>query len=178
MGIFALLFFSLLFSSVVSYASVREEINKRDQVVQIYQGEIGTVETGWNDGVRVAEYLYSVNLKSGNPWCAAFVSWTFQQSDVIAVKSGWSPSWFPGTHTFYKRGCKEEIVPLPADVFGIWVNSKNRIAHVGFIDKWDENSSYCITVEGNTNNAGSREGDGVYVKRRLKSQIYKISRWV
>lgn len=42
---------------------------------------------------------------------------------------------------------------------------------------WSE-GNFTITVEGNTNEAGSREGDGVYRKRRLKNQIYKISRWI
>ena len=46
----------------------------------------------------------------------------------------------------------------------------------GFIDKKDGN--YYITVEGNTNEAGSREGDGVYRKRRHIKTIYAISRWI
>lgn len=55
--------------------------------------------------------------------------------------------------------------------FVVWV------AHVGFIDAWPD-GDYVITVEGNTNMAGSREGDGVYRKRRPKQSIYQVSRWV
>lgn len=65
--------------------------------------------------------------------------------------------------------------PSPGDVFGIWFPDKGRIAHVGFIDNWGE--KYAVTVEGNTNEAGSRDGDGVYRKRRLISSLYKISRY-
>ena len=41
-----------------------------------------------------------------------------------------------------------------------------------------EAGGFYITVEGNTSEAGSREGDGVYRKRRAKRTIYKASRWV
>jgi hypothetical protein len=53
------------------------------------------------------------------------------------------------------------------------VRNKRRIAHVGFIDSEDKNNYY--TVEGNTNEAGSREGDGVYRKIRSKKSVYIIS---
>lgn len=152
--------------------------NARDRVVKIYSGEIGVRElTGHNDGDRVVEYLKSANLTKGNPWCAAFVTWTFKKAEVKAVVSGYSPSWFPSKNTIYTRGNKSNLTPQQADVFGIWFSSKKRIAHVGFIDVWPV-GSFAVTVEGNTNEAGSREGDGVYRKRRLKSQIYKVSRWL
>ena len=77
-----------------------------------------------------------------------------------------------------KKGAKNNKTPGKADVFGIWFQNLNRIAHVGFIDEWKDDCAFCITVEGNTNDEGSREGDGVYKKRRLKSQIYKVSRWL
>lgn len=65
--------------------------------------------------------------------------------------------------------------PRKGDVFGIYFPDKKRIAHVGFVDSWDD--KYVITVEGNTNEAGSREGDGVYRKRRLVGSIYQVARW-
>jgi hypothetical protein len=123
-------------------------------------------------------YLKSCGLKKGQPWCAAFVTWTFQQAGIETVISAYSPSWFPNKKVIYTNGSKLNLTPMQADVFGIYFNSKGRIAHVGFVDQWAENSSFCLTVEGNTNEAGSREGDGVYRKRRLKKQIYKVSRWI
>jgi len=53
---------------------------------------------------------------------------------------------------------------------------KKRIAHVGFIHA--QEGDYYITVEGNTNQAGSREGDGVYKKRRPKRTIYKVADYI
>ncbi len=169
-GILRYIFLTIaLFGSTLIYS----------QLIEIYTAEIGTREkTGNNDGERVELYLKSCNLKKGNPWCAAFITWCYKEAGIKAVVSGYSPSWFPNKNTTYTRGKQGNKTPKQGDVFGIWFNSKNRIAHVGFIDEWAEGSSYTMTVEGNTNEAGSREGDGVYRKRRLKSQIYKVSSWL
>jgi hypothetical protein len=148
-------------------------------VVVAYSSQVGIRErTGHNDGTRVEAYLASVGLKKGNPWCAAFVHWCFRRAGVGQVpRSGYSPSWFPQARVIYQAGRSEIKQPDRGDVFGIWFPAKGRIAHVGFIDDW-RGGSHAITVEGNTNEAGSREGDGVYRKRRLKRQIHKITRWI
>jgi hypothetical protein len=150
--------------------------------------EIGVRElTGRNDGARVEEYLAVTGFKKGNAWCAAFISWTFERAasdlniQIKHPKNAWAPSWFPPAKTIYNKSARpgdRKLVPHKADVFGIYYAKDKRIGHVGFIDQWPPNQDYAITVEGNTNNAGSREGDGVYRKRRLKQNIYKVSRWV
>jgi len=66
--------------------------------------------------------------------------------------------------------------PTTADIFGIYFPAKKRIAHAGFIDQWD--GTWLITVEGNTNVSGGREGDGVYRKRRLVKSIYQVARYI
>ena len=48
-------------------------------------------------------------------------------------------------------------------------------SHIG-IAVSDENDSRVDAVEGNTNKAGSREGDGVYKKSRKKSQVRSVIR--
>lgn len=150
-----------------------------DDVVSVYSSQIGIREkSGKNDGEMVEKYLKSVGLPAGNPWCAAFVYWTFQTAGVKGMpRSGYSPVWFQKKVIYQRNGLRNKP-PDRGDVFGIWFASKNRIAHVGFIDAWDDGTAYVVTVEGNTNEAGSREGDGVYRKRRLKNQIYKVSRWL
>ena len=68
------------------------------------------------------------------------------------------------------------VVPATGDVFGLYFPEKGRIAHVGFIDEW--NDPWVITVEGNTNVLGGREGDGVYRKRRLVRTVDRVARYV
>ena len=152
--------------------------NPGDRVKEIYDSQVGVREaTGHNDGCQVERYLAVTGFKKGSAWCASFVAWVFEQAGIPTVKSAWSPSWFPDSKTIYTRGANMNKVPSQADVFGIYFHKYKRIAHVGFIDRWPSNSSYVVTVEGNTNDGLSREGDGVYRKRRLKSQIFKVSRW-
>lgn len=147
----------------------------RVAVAQTYYAEIGTKEaTGRNDGVRVNMYQHSVKQPSGTSWCAAFVSWCLQQHGVRNPKNAWSPAWFPRSATIWKQGTG--TAPAAGDVFGIWYTNLNRVGHVGFVDHWG--SKYASTVEGNTNGAGAREGNGVWKKRRLIKQIYAVSRWI
>ena len=149
----------------------------RENVATIYSSQVGIREkTNSNDGKEVEIYLASAGLKKGNPWCAAFVTWVYKTAGVKAIKSGYSPAWFPKDKVIWQN--QKGQPPNRADVFGLWFANKGRVAHVGFIDQWPQDGSYTITVEGNTNEAGSREGDGVYRKRRLKKQIYVISRWL
>jgi hypothetical protein len=152
--------------------------NIREEVASVYHKEIGVREkTGNNDGKEVEKYLAAVGLGKGYSWCAAFVSWCLNQKEVPNPKSAWVPNWFPSSKLIYKRGEKNRL-PKKADLFGIYFPEKKRIAHIGFVDDWQEEMGVVITVEGNTNEAGSREGDGVYRKRRLIRQIYAVSRWI
>ena len=169
--IISILFIALLFGR--SYGCTL----KQNEVRKTYTAEIGVRETGFNKGKRVEEYLRAANLGPGNAWCAAFITWTFKQVGIKAVISGYSPNWFQ-SNVVYKRddNINRHYSPEIGDVFGLYFESKKRIAHVGFIDKQEGN--YYITVEGNTNEAGSREGDGVYRKRRHIKTIYAISRWI
>lgn len=148
--------------------------DKRTAVADTYMSQLGVREaTGQNDGLEVEMYLASTNLGAGYAWCAAFVNWVYKQNDVARPDKGaWSPAWFPnkrlidtGKHT-----------PQRADLFALYYTNLKRIGHVGFIHEWG--TSYVTTVEGNTNNAGSREGDGVYKKRRLTRQIHRVSDWI
>ncbi len=84
---------------------------------------------------------------------------TRQISDALALK--------PNT---------QNLTAVSGDVFGIYFANLKRIAHVGFVDEWGDKQ--IITVEGNTNEAGSGEGDGVYRKRRPISSIYQVANWI
>ncbi len=177
-------------------------------VKRIYDSQIGVRESGINKGLQVEKYLKYVNLAKGNPWCAAFVCWVFGQAGVSSPQTGWSPSLFPASKVIWNResGTKSQESRFPAnvpvvfgsspatrnpptgqarsqlktpetgDIFGIYFPEKGRIAHTGFIDEWD--GTWLVTVEGNTNESGSREGDGVYRKRRTVRSIYKAARYI
>lgn len=167
---------------VFVFVSTAEAQTVRHCVAQSYTREIGVREaTGKNDGKSVEKYLASTNLTKGYAWCAAFINWNLSQCGATHNNSAWSPDWFPRHRIVWissavGSGLNSGTLPQKGDVFGIYFASKGRIAHVGFIEQWGDKK--VITVEGNTNTAGSREGDGVYKKIRLKSQIYVVANWI
>ncbi len=148
----------------------------RENVEYTYLSQIGVRQVGDNTGPQVEQYLATTGLGPGYPWCAAFVAWVLTENNVPNPKSAWSPSWFPQNKTIYKLGEKNNATPLPGDVFGIYFSNLGRIAHVGFIHRYSDKIT--ITVEGNTNDTGSRTGDGVYLKRRPARQINKVARYI
>lgn len=169
----------LLFS-LHAYGSDYPSVTLRKQVQDAYRKEVGVRElTGKNDGARVEAYLRSVGARRGQPWCAAFVSFIFQRCKVPAPKSAWSPAFFPDNALIFHRQKKPDYKSapiMPGQVFGIFFQNRNRIAHVGFVDGTLRKS--IKTVEGNTDQAGIREGDGVYFKIRPVSTIYAISDFI
>ena len=174
--------FILVIASIIFCGEARsndtDTRQQRFDVVHEYSQYIGVREaSGKNDGYDVALFLQSTGLSEGYAWCAAFVNYCLEKAGVHTDKSAWSPAWFPKEKIVYQRNVSMIRKPLPGDVFGIYFVKKKRIAHVGFIHRWSDGSGV-ITVEGNTNKAGSREGDGVYKKFRMKSQIHSVADWI
>jgi hypothetical protein len=150
----------------------RSGIPERDpvkRVMDVSRSQLGVRElTGKNDGIKIEAYLKYVGFKKGNPWCAAYVSWVFKQAGFSQPKTAWSPGLFP----------LGRIVKQPAAglVFGIYFNDLKRIAHCGFVE--NTQGDFVLTIEGNTNVEGSREGQGVYRRLRHKRTINKYANWI
>lgn len=176
--------FSIVFRATVicgdpSDIADLEPLPIREQLAEVYLSQVGVREAGKNNhGPEVKLYLASVGLGEGYAWCAAFTKWGFDQVGIATTgANAWSPSWFPSNRIIYKRDSKSlNANGKKGDVFGLYYANLKRIGHVGFIHEWTEN--YIVTVEGNTNDGGSREGDGVYKKKRLKRQIYAVADWI
>jgi len=96
------------------------------------------------------------------------LSLRFKKAGYPAPRTGWSPALFP----------KDKLVkePFPACVFGLYFPSLKRIAHVGFVERI--RGKYCVTIEGNTNPEGSREGGGVFRRMRYRKTISKYANWL
>ncbi|WP_262245725.1 CHAP domain-containing protein [Parapedobacter soli] len=142
----------------------------RDGLPAVYRAEIGVQEAaGNNDGPRVGQYLHYCGLGEGYEWCAAFVSWCYGQAGYTEPRNAWAAALFPSQNIIWTNAPRlRNQEPKAGDVFGIYVASKKRIAHCGFVDEWD--GKWVITVEGNVNNAVVR-------KRRWIKTIRAVSRW-
>lgn len=159
----------------------------RIRVKKVYDSQLGVREaTGRNDGSQVEAYLAYTGLGKGYAWCAAFVCWVLGQAEVDNPKTAWAASLFPHDKLVWPRGRvpttafrttnNGQPVTKTGCVFGLYFPSLKRIAHCGFIDEWGEKE--VITVEGNTNDTGNREGDGVYRKRRPIKSLYAVADWI
>lgn len=131
--------------------------------------------TGKNDGKAVEMYLRSVGLSKGYAWCAAFVHWCLDSAGVKNNITAWSPSAHNLKNIIW-NGKQLLKSPLPGDVFTLYYPSLKRVGHTGFYHR-TINSSIYESIEGNTNAFGSREGDGVYKKKRSFNATYSITRW-
>lgn len=156
---------------------------------------IGTRESpvGSNRGVAVDFFNYQTLRKHddshwrpypngviGAPWCASFVSTIGR----LALGAAWPvPSevsvsrmvqWAERVGVF--EGGDRDAPPRPADLFVLWYPSLGRWGHVGLVSNVDD--STIGTIEGNTGEAGQREGYGVLARRRMweDSQV-GIIRW-
>ncbi|MBK6894691.1 MAG: CHAP domain-containing protein [Flavobacteriales bacterium] len=178
MRTFAMLLLSLvlLAMSACNTASAAAPYRQRDCVVSTAQDAVGVREaTGHNDGPEVEEYLAFVHLKKGAPWCAAFVSYHLSACGVRNPSTGWSPA-FSGVSARVWTPRKASRMPMPGDVFSLYFESLGRVGHVGIVTGFD--GRYITTVEGNTSEPGSRDGDGVYARRRQLSKVYAITNYI
>lgn len=128
--------------------------------------------TGRNDGEEVERFLAHVGLAPGYAWCAAFVSYCLDRGGADSPpRSAWCPSLMGGGVAIDPRGGGL----APGDVFGVYHGAKGRVAHVGFIEGVE--GDWVVTIEGNTNRGGGREGDGVYRRRRRRGSLWGARRW-
>jgi hypothetical protein len=153
----------------------------RMAALAISRNYIGGREMGQNWGPLVELFLRNAGLKSAAPWCAAFVQWCSDQARDALVAAG-HPVTNPLDDVPSKALVRSYVneaqrrgwiaaTPQPGDLFA-WVNPDGT-GHIGFVERVADGVLH--TVEGNTNDAGSREGDGVYRRtRRITSSFVFI----
>jgi predicted nuclease of predicted toxin-antitoxin system len=144
--------------------------------INIAKQNIGVMEQGNNAGEQVEAYLSSVGLSKGNPWCAAFVYWSFERAarslntktplpKTGSVLTHWSQT--QGKKITAKQAQNDNNLIRAGQIFII--KTGKGTGHTGIIERIDGN--LLTTIEGNSNNNGSREGVGVFrlQKRTIKS---------
>lgn len=153
----------------------------------------GVREVGKNAGPDVEKYLHCLGMTKGSPWCAAFVSWCVMTSRGLAKP----PKWCSGSAvSLFQMSGKNavKVTPVDADFKSkvkpgyIWSRAQDATAaaaarkgswcqgHTGIVVAVDDIGWH--TIEGNTNAAGSREGDGVYRKTHKWSDAEIVGKTV
>jgi hypothetical protein len=158
------------------------------KVLEVASGEVGVLEDppGSNKGERVEQYMATVGVEPGDPWCVAFVFFCFS----TAAKAQGIPNPMVtkkcktgGVLDLWNRARENGVaVVLQEDALGdpskvkpgmiFIISTGNGHGHTGLVSRVMGNR--LETIEGNTNDGGSREGIGVF--RREGRSIANINR--
>ena len=167
-------------NAILSELSTKKDVMNGEDIaakmVTLAREEIGVAEVdGTNCGPRVDQYKAATWLDSnkGWPWCAAFICWLVRE----AIKDEDVPFDRPetaGAWDFENWAKKQEGVELRKPT-NHDVKAGDIVvftfSHIGLAVKDVDLSGDVVTIEGNTNGAGSREGGTVLEKRRHISTI-------
>ena len=147
---------------------------------------LGTEEKpkGSNWGREVEQMLRSVGVNFPAPWCAAYVGIVCRNSCISYPYSGFVPNWsrdiWKEKVVFDKAKASRSVLQTEirrGDIATIYFPNLKRDAHI-FIVLGVTDKGNIITIEGNTNPGGSRDGYGVFVRVRELWQVSKIIRLI
>lgn len=157
-------------------------LNPRGLLVEVAIGEIGVHETSRNRGPGIEKYWpvthYPEGYKHRAPWCAAVLVWIVWKTLALQrerrieggialtewtrPKSAGVKYWIPWAR---RAGClvfgpdSKKYVPEPGDIVVF------TFSHIGLVEK-RINKNSVRTLEGNTDDDGSREGNKFCRRRR------------
>ncbi len=156
-----------------SQRAVKIRQGASENLITVAESQLGVREaTGNNDGAEIRKYLKSTGLPEGYPWCAAFTSYIHNEAGVSSPHSARVVDWFK-QNVVWQKSWGEMVNAKPGMVGGLYYRRLGRLGHIFLIVGQDKNNFY--TIEGNTNIAGSREGDGVYRKIRSKKSVAALA---
>jgi len=140
------------------------------RALQIANAQVGVHEDpgNKNTGPQVNAYLKSVGLGPGYSWCMAFLYWCFEQAakemdikNPMYKTGGVLKQW---NESKLKYGV---ISPQPGDI-GI-MDFGGGFGHTFIVDHVE--GIWVYTIEGNSNDEGSREGFEVCKRRRISDKV-------
>lgn len=151
------------------------------KVMETAVSQIGALEKpkGSNWGHPVQDYLARTGINFPAAWCAAFVYWCFDEACIhlgrnnpvvktAGVLNHWSRT--SGKKITTSEASANPSLVKPGHIFIL--STGGGLGHTGLVES--VNGGFLVTIEGNTNEGGSREGIGVF--RRDRRKIKDINR--
>lgn len=142
----------------------------KDKVLEIAKAELGKCEIpkGSNWGPDVQKYLSSVGIGFPASWCMAFVYWcTGGAADTLRLQNPLYRTGGVMNQWYHLNPTMRHHDPLAGDIF--IMEFAHGLGHTGFVESVQGDSVH--TIEGNTNEDGSREGYEVARRVRKISSI-------
>lgn len=155
----------------------------RDLIVksrEVLYDQVGVREVGNNNGERVSEYLRSVGLGVGNPYCYAGQYYCFYKGikllnlplEAMPIpKTGLANNVFDYAQ---KRGLKTKYGANIDDLI-VWRYDKKISGHVERCISKSSPTGQVKTIGFNTGDGDQREGQGVFIKiRNIKTKLGRM----
>lgn len=142
----------------------------QQKALEIAISQIGVEEAPGhkNTGKQVEKYLAAVGLGPGYSWCMAFMYWCHLQAaeamgrKVLMFKTGGVlEQWRQ------RKNTHRALIPQPGDIF--IMDYGKGTGHTGIVEKVEDEVVH--TIEGNTNDDGSRDGYEVCRRTRSRNKI-------
>lgn len=131
---------------------------------------LGTKETKPNSGPDVDLFLASVGLHPGYPWCAAFAFYCYMRASAMLGLINPCPRSARALGIWaLAEGSAKVQRPAVGSLFVLDTGKPGGDGHIGFVEKV-HGDGLITTVEGNTNEAGGREGNAVARHERWDPQ--------
>lgn len=147
------------------------ETSISEESLFVAKTQIDIREDGNNGGPEVSRYLKSVGLGPGYAWCMAYVYWCVNIAcnrlgliNPLVKTAGVLDQW---NRTTCRKVPKIDKSVKPGDIFIIDFGKGN--GHTGFVVSIT--GGLVKTIEGNTNDEGSREGYEVAYRSRALSEF-------
>lgn len=152
-----------------------------ERTLHVARSQVGVKEvpSGSNWGPMVKIFLAFAGWKSPQPWCAAFIGYCIVQAGGKKSRlwKGLASTW--GLYDWAVKEKRISEVPKRGDLF-VWSTSKG--GHTGIVAEVVQKRSagrsvlYVRTIEGNTNDGGSREGNAVLERLRSVASLLAYPR--
>ncbi|MFF4424169.1 peptidoglycan-binding protein [Streptomyces sp. NPDC001549] len=144
-------------------------MNTVERVLNIAEAEVGYHEGysngSWNNKQKYSPAVPGLEWSDWQAWCATWVSWVAMTAEVADLYPR-TASCYTGVQWFKAKGRFSEYPAIGAQVFF----GSGGGTHTGIVYNYD--ADYIYTYEGNTNDRGSAQGDGVYRQKRARRDAY------
>lgn len=147
--------------------------------MQVAQRYVGVKESGNNRGEPARLFMLPYGYGAGTMWCGLFVHHVFTEASVkhgvkgAALAANWSVPASAIVHKWGKPVAGKQ--PMSGDV-AMFRFGGRRICHVELVINWPADENYFWVIGGNTSNPANLSQEGVFAKRRLKSDCLIVNR--
>jgi hypothetical protein len=140
----------------------------RQQALESAIGELGNTESPSGSNLNKYGKWYGMD---GQPWCAMFVTWAYEQTGSPSFAKGKTYSYCPyvvADARANSNGLSTTDDPIPGDLVVYDWSYDTIYDHIGLFEQWTGAGTF-DAIEGNTSTSNNSNGGQVMRRNRSKS---------